>query len=543
MIRRKLAGLRTPPWMRMRFTPTTCWLPLLAAIALALAVGGVARADVCVVVTPGLDLGCREGQAAPVAAGPAAAVAAREEEPAIRSSTVVPYDPRRVAVTFKPGVTRARARAVISGAGGTLEAAIPQIRAYLVGVDPGRREAVLSSLQKSAAVSSAAKEPLAEALDTSPDDTDWPQQDGLRVAGFPKAWDVTQGSSKTVVAVVDTGVDAKHADLRGALVPGWDFVGNDADPSDDNGHGTAVAGVLGARSNNRAGGAGTCWRCLIMPLKALDAKGSGDDTLIAAAIVWAVDHGARVINLSLGGPGSSVALTDALAYADARDVIVVAAAGNAGVTTQFFPAADTHVVSVAATTVADRRYSWSNFGSWVRVAAPGCNLAPLRGGGYGTFCGTSSATPVVAGLVALELSAQPSATAQEVEDALARAAVPLPAFVQYGRIDAGKTLTLLHSAAAASAVFRGKLAPSAHTRVYDLLVGAGPFTAVLRFTGGRRLTLSTPFGRVVGSSPLQLNGTATAGTYALRVSGTGARTSFVLAVTYAQPSHADHSIE
>ena len=123
--------------MRMRFTPTTCWLPLLAAIALALAVGGVARADVCVVVTPGLDLGCREGQAAPVAAGPAAAVAAREEEPAIRSSTVVPYDPRRVAVTFKPGVTRARARAVISGAGGTLEAAIPQIRAYLVGVDPG----------------------------------------------------------------------------------------------------------------------------------------------------------------------------------------------------------------------------------------------------------------------------------------------------------------------------------------------------------------------------------------------------------------------
>ena len=258
MIRRKLPGLRTPPWMRMRFTPTTCWLPLLAAIALALAVGGVARADVCVVVTPGLDLGCREGQAAPVAAGPAPAVAAREEEPAIRSSTVVRYDPRRVAVTFKPRVTRARARAVISGAGGTLEAAIPQIRAYLVGVEPERRDELCCPLCRSRPrCASAAKEPLAEALDTSPDDTDWPQQDGLRVAGFPKAWDVTQGSSKIVVAVVDTGVDAKHPDLRGALVPGWDFVGNDADPSDDNGHGTAVAGVLGARSNNRAGGAGT----------------------------------------------------------------------------------------------------------------------------------------------------------------------------------------------------------------------------------------------------------------------------------------------
>ena len=139
-------------------------------------------------------------------------------------------------------------------------------------------------------------------------------------------------------------------------------------------------------------------------------RGSLYPTVIAAAIVWAADHGARVINLSLGGPGSSVALADAIAYASARDVIVVAAVGNAGATTQFFPAADTHAVSVAATTVADRRYSWSNFGSWVRVAAPGCNLAPVRGGGYGTFCGTSSATPVVAGLVALELSAQPSAT-------------------------------------------------------------------------------------------------------------------------------------
>jgi subtilisin family serine protease len=432
---------------------------------------------------------------------------------------------------------------VISRAGGTLDAAIPQIGAYLVGVEPERRDEVLASLQKSAAVASATKEPLAEALDTSPDDTDWPQQDGLRVAGFPKAWDVTQGSSKIVVAVIDTGVDATHPDLRGALVPGWDFVGNDPDPTDDNGHGTAVAGVLGARSNNRAGGAGSCWRCLIMPLKALDAKGSGDDTLIAAAIVWATDHGVRVINLSLGGPGSSVALADALAYASARDVIVVAAAGNAGATTQFFPAADTHVVSVAATTVSDRRYSWSNFGSWVRVAAPGCNLAPVRGGGYGTFCGTSSATPVVAGLVALELSAQPSATARDVEDALARAAVPLPAFVQYGRIDAGRTLALLRPAAAASAVFRGTLGPAARARSYAVETGAGPFTALLRFTGGRRLTLSTSIGRVTGRSPLQLDGTTTAGTCVLRVSGTGAKTSFVLTVTHTQPSRGDHSIE
>jgi subtilisin family serine protease len=521
----------------------TGWLPTLVAVALALAVGGSARADVCVVINPVLDIGCRDGQGAPSggeptpssepAGAPREPRESREPEPMVRSSTAVRYDPRRVAVTFKPGVTRARIAAVISNAGGTLVTAIPEIHAYLVGVEPEQRTEVLSSLQSSRAVASASKEPMAEAFDTSPDDTDWPQQDGLRVAGFPRAWDVTQGSSKIVVAVVDTGVDAKHPDLRGALVPGWDFIGNDADPSDDYGHGTAVAGVIAARSNNHAGGAGICWRCLVMPIKVLDSKGNGDDTLIAAGIVWAVDHGARVINLSLGGPGSSVELENALAYANAKGVVLVAAAGNAGVTTQFYPAADPHAVSVAATTVTDRRYSWSNFGSWVRVAAPGCNVAPILGNGYGTFCGTSSATSVVAGLVALELSAQPAATATEAEDALVRAAVPLPAFVQYGRIDAGKTLALLRPAAAKSAVFRGVVGPKVRARSYSLDLGAGPFTAVLRFTGGKRLTLSTPFGRVAGRSPLQLNGTSTAGMFSLRVSGTGAKTSFALAVTYA----------
>jgi subtilisin family serine protease len=381
-------------------------------------------------------------------------------------------------------------------------------------------------------VASAAKEPIAEAFDTSPDDTDWPQQDGLRIAGFPKAWDVTQGSSKVVVGLLDTGVDANHPDLRGALVPGWDFIGNDADPADDHGHGTAVAGVIGARSNNHVGGAGICWRCLLMPVKVLDSKGSGDDTLIAAGVVWATDHGAQVINLSLGGPGSSVELTNALSYANAKGVIVVAAAGNAGVTTQFFPAADPRVVSVAATTVADQRFSWSNFGSWVRLAAPGCNVATILGGGYGTFCGTSSATPLVSGLVALELSAQPAATAREAEDALARAALPLPAFVQYGRIDAGKTLALLRPAAATSVVFRGTIDRKVRMRTYSLDVGAGSFAAVLRFTGGKRLTLATPFGKVAGRSPLQVNGTSTPGPFALRVGGTGAKTAFVLAVTY-----------
>src|SRR5206468_9137630 len=133
---------------------------------------------------------------------------------------------------------------------------------------------------------------VSEAFDTTPDDSDWPLQEGLRVAGFPKAWDVTRGAARVVVAVLDSGVDPNQPDLRGALVPGRDFVNSDADAADDHGHGTAVAGVIAARANNREGAAGVCWRCSVMPVKVLDSHGTGDDTVIAAGIVWAVDHGA-----------------------------------------------------------------------------------------------------------------------------------------------------------------------------------------------------------------------------------------------------------
>jgi thermitase len=504
----------------------------------------VARADVCLVVDPLVAL-CRDtpeppgSEDPPPPERPAASQptsASAEREPVRRTSTEVRYDPRRLAVTFEPGTSEATARRVIAEAGTTLEQAIPEIDAYLVDVDPDRRSQALASFKSSSVVRNASRELLAEAFDTSPDDSDWPLQDGLRVVGFPKAWDVTQGSSRVVVAVLDSGVDPQHPDLRGALVPGYDFVNSDPDAVDDHGHGTAVAGVIAARANNRVGGAGVCSRCSVMPIKVLDAEGSGLDTLIAAGIVWATDHGANVINLSLGGPGTSQELGNAVAYAAGKGVIVVAAAGNAGTTMQFFPAADPRTVSVAATTVADQRYSWSNFGSWVRVAAPGCNVAPILGGGFGSFCGTSSATPLVAGLVALELSAEPTATAQQVEQALIRAAVPLPDFVQHGRIDAARTLSLLQPTnASATAVFRGTIGPRARTRVFRLTVGAGTVTATLRFSRAKRLALSLGTQRVAGPSPLQLRTTTSPGTIVLRVSSDARKkATFVLRVNYAK---------
>lgn len=523
----------------MRPTRTTGWLAALALLALALALGGSARADVCVVINPVLNLGCREGQGAPAGGEPTrssepAGAPEPEPEPVRRNSPEPRYDPRRLAVTFEAGTTRATARAVISATGTTLEVAIPRINAYLVGVEPGRREEALRRFRSSPEVASAAQDLLVDIVDTNPDDSDWPQQDGLRVVGFPKAWDVTRGSSRVVVAVIDTGVDALQPDLRGALVPGYDFVNSDADPADDHGHGTAVTGVIAARADNREGGAGICSRCSVMPIKVLDATGSGNDTVIAAAIVWATDHGAQVINLSLGGAGSSQELSNAITYASGKGTVVVAAAGNSGTTTPFYPAADPRAISVAATTVADQRYSWSNFGQWVRVAAPGCNIAPILGGGYGTFCGTSSSTPLVAGLVALELSAAPAATAHDVEQALFSAVFPLPEFVRYGRIDAGRTLALLRPSSA-TAVFRGTIGPRTRARTYRLEVGEGTLTAGLRFGGRERLVLALdkPVARTAGRSPLELRATTTAGTVTLRVSGTARRkTSFVLSVSY-----------
>lgn len=280
-----------------------------------------------------------------------------------------------------------------------------------------------------------------------PNDPLWAASWSLAKVGAPEAWRSTTGSPDVIVAVLDTGIDAQHPDLRGAVLPGWDAVNEDADASDDHGHGTAVAGIIAARSNNGEGVTGACWRCALMPVKVIAADGTGSASDIAEGIVWAADHGATVLNLSFVLSGYDGAVAGAIDYARAKGALVVAAAGNAGNGDPTFPASHPGVIGVTATDAGDGRYPWASYGSWVAVAAPGCSQSTFPGGGYGEFCGTSSAAAFASGIVALVRSA---AGASEVTQKLLDSAVGIGDGVASGRIDAAGALSSGRTPAAAA---------------------------------------------------------------------------------------------
>ncbi len=358
----------------------------------------------------------------------------------------------RILVHFDKHTGAARQEALIGRIGGHRLATVRGLRTAIVRVPAAERKQALSLFRRQDGIAYAETDGFVHAFAVNVNDpllgsADWP----LANPRFPDAWSLTTGNSSVVVAVVDSGVQAGHPDL-GALDPGYDFVNHDSDPADDYGHGTAVAGIIAAQGNNGIGIAGVCWNCRIMPVKVLNASGVGTDSGVASGITWAVDHGADVINLSLGGPGSSQTLADAVAYAQAHGVVVVAAAGNDGTTVLSYPAAYEGVISVGAVDASNSRYSFSNHGSWVMVDAPGCTNSTWLGSSYivgpdlGNFCGTSAASPFVAGLAGLARSYNLSASASSVVNAIEQTAQPLPSGNSvHGLIDAECTLEAITS--------------------------------------------------------------------------------------------------
>jgi subtilisin family serine protease len=285
--------------------------------------------------------------------------------------------------------------------------------------------------------------------------------------GVWSAWSRTTGGDVTV-AVADTGADLTHPDLAPNLwtnpgevpgngvdddhdgtvddVHGVDLVGHDGDPSDDNGHGTHVAGIIGARGDNGIGASGVAWRVRLMVVKVLDSNADGNTSTVADGVRWAVAHGARIVNLSLAGAGRSADLENALVTAQNAGVLVVVAAGNDHHDLGLLPSypasyPEPNVLGVAATRPDSLLSILSSFGSGVDLSAPGETIfSTARGGGYEYRTGTSMASPMVAGTAALLLAQRPDLDAGGVVAALTGAARHNALPVGAGALDAGAAL-------------------------------------------------------------------------------------------------------
>ncbi|MDB5099701.1 MAG: peptidase [Cyanobacteria bacterium RYN_339] len=302
-------------------------------------------------------------------------------------------------------------------------------RAYRVDVaDATKRADMMSTMQADPAIEFVEPDYRLHTFAT-PTDPSYAQQWDMAKIQLGPALDLTPGAASIIVASVDSGVDYTHPELAGQVIKGYDYANNDADPIDDNGHGTHTAGTMAAATNNGQGVAGVAGGCKVLAVKVMDSTGSGNTSGIISGITYATSHGAKVINLSLGGPQASQALHTAIQQAVNAGVVVVAAAGNDGSTTSNYPAAYPEVISVGATDKNDARATFSTYGSTLAIAAPGTSiLSTYKGGLYKSLDGTSMASPHVAGVAALVRSLHPDWTVAQVRTALVNSGDPCTGF-------------------------------------------------------------------------------------------------------------------
>jgi subtilisin family serine protease len=357
------------------------------------------------------------------------------------ASTIPEHVPGRLIVRHNGSAADTRAQQALAAQGARVHMRLDGLAATVIDVTPGTEESVRQALLRNPLFRSVEFDYYAHPA-AVPNDPDFGSQWYLTKIMAPSAWNIGTGSG-TPIAVIDTGVDGSHPDLASRLLPGWNFVTNSSNTADTSGHGTAVTGVVGAIANNGIGVAGITWLNPILPLVAVDSTGYAAYSNIAAAIQYAADNGARVISVSLGGSQASAVLQSAVDYAWGEGAVVVAAAMNNSSTTPMYPAACTNAVAVAATDEYDNLASFSDYGSWITVSAPGTDMMTTTwDGSYGEWYGTSLATPVVSSVLALEFGVNPGLSAQQAVTLLEQNAdnIGPSSTFGYGRVNAYRAI-------------------------------------------------------------------------------------------------------
>lgn len=358
---------------------------------------------------------------------------------AIASAQVAEYVPGEILVKFRSNTSRAgllenlavRAKRLLT---------IPRLDVQQIKLPAGM--SVMDGVAYYSNMSTVvyAEPNYKKSLDFVPNDPRYSSQWGQKKIQCPQAWDLTQGSGAVTIAVIDSGCDVNHEDLKNKLVPGYDFSDDDPDVTPDGDHGVHTAGIAAADTNNNRGVAGTGFNCKIMPLKIFP---NATDAVSAAAIIHAADNGAKVITMSYGSYGESQTEKNAVNYAWGKGVVLFASAGNLNTDAAHFPSDFENVISVGSTNTNDQKSDFSNFGAdRVDIAAPGENIMSTVTGGYANETGTSMACPMAAGVAGLLWGIAPAGTTNvEIREAIESTTDPIPNnnnFVKYGRINAYK---------------------------------------------------------------------------------------------------------
>ncbi len=382
---------------------------------------------------------------------------------ATESTLVDQFKAGEILVKFKPSTSSVFINNALQQYNATISRTLYQNGVMVWNATEGRELELIERLNADPLVEYAEPNYRYHAFVT-PNDPHFSKQWGHVKTNSTSGWDLSKGLTSTVIAIIDTGIDENHPDLKAKIVAGRDFVDDDANPHDTNGHGTHVAGIAAAITNNATGVAGMNWNARIMPIRALGTDGSGYTDDIVSGIAWAYTHGADVLNLSLGGPDYSQTMQDAINSAYNAGCLVVAAMGNKrtqGNPTSY-PAANANVMAVAATNSSDTFSYYSQYGAHCDISAPGGEMSDYHdpGGFYSTMPtydvylttyysynknydylqGTSQAAPMVSGLAALLWAINPALTPSQVQMHIQNTAVDLgtpgkDADYGYGRIN------------------------------------------------------------------------------------------------------------